>query len=299
LRNFNFGPYGVVNAPSNVTLIANEVGQITISWSDNSGNEDGFVIERGIGDPIVYTEIGSVGMDSTVFTDASIVDNTIYHYRVKSYYSLGESDYTEPLAVISLITPIDAPTGLEYTLDSDGYPILTWEDNSDLETNFVIERRLSGVGSSFTAIDTVNENVTSYKDLNVTANTTYIYRVFAFNQDTVSALSDETFVEVLTDVNDQNIVPTEYSLNQNYPNPFNPSTTIKFGLPENSNVSLVLYNMLGQQIVKLVDKTFSAGYHNVEVNGSNLTSGIYIYSISAEGEKGDIFKETKKMILLK
>lgn len=298
LRNFNFGPYGVVEQPTNVTLAANEVGKITISWSDNSSNEDGFKIERGVGDPIVYTQIGDITKDSTLFTDENIVDNTVYAYRVKAYYSLGESDYSEPLFVKSLISPLNAPSGGEYTLDTDGYPILTWIDNSTNESNFIIERRLS-ISSEYGVIDTVNENTTSYKDLNVTANTTYVYRIMATNQDTFSVYSAEFFVVVLVGIEDLNEIPTEYSLSQNYPNPFNPTTSIKFGLPQNSNVSISLYNMLGQKVITLSEKSYNAGIHNLTVDASSLTSGIYIYSISAQGIDGNNFVQTRKMILLK
>ena len=105
----------------------------------------------------------------------------------------------------------------------------------------------------------------------------------AYNQHTSSGYSGEKFVEVLVSVDESEKIPTEFSLSQNYPNPFNPTTTIKFGLPQNSSVVLSLYNLLGQQVMKLAEKEFSAGRHNIEVRSDNLTSGIYIYSISAKG----------------
>ncbi len=200
-----------------------------------------------------------------------------------------------------MITVIDAPSNLDATFDTNGYPILTWDDNSSTETSFAIERRESSTGSEFNVIDTVNENTTSYKDLGVSASTSYIYRVIAFNKDTTSTYSGEKFVEVFTIVGVESVdaIPNEYSLSQNYPNPFNPTTKIKFGLPQSSSVSLVLYNLLGQEVMKLVEKDFMAGRHNIELNAINLTSGIYIYSISAHGVDGNNFTQTKKMILLK
>ncbi len=89
-------------------------------------------------------------------------------------------------------------------------------------------------------------------------------------------------------------IPTEYGLSQNYPNPFNPITRIQFGLPENVHTKLIIYDVLGREIVTLLDSDLSAGYHEVEFNGSNLPSGIYIYRIQA-GE----FTSVKKMILIK
>ncbi|MDH3268948.1 MAG: choice-of-anchor D domain-containing protein, partial [Ignavibacteria bacterium] len=91
-----------------------------------------------------------------------------------------------------------------------------------------------------------------------------------------------------------NTIPTEFIVYQNYPNPFNPSTSIIFGLPEVVKVRLVLFNLLGEVVAKLVDEEKTAGYYTVEFNAANLPSGVYFYQLKA-GE----FIETKKMLLLK
>ncbi len=87
---------------------------------------------------------------------------------------------------------------------------------------------------------------------------------------------------------------TDYVLEQNYPNPFNPSTTIKFGLPEKSNVVLTVYNSLGAEVATLVNEVREAGSYEVEFNADNFSSGIYYYKIASGN-----FVETKKMILLR
>jgi hypothetical protein len=94
-------------------------------------------------------------------------------------------------------------------------------------------------------------------------------------------------------------VPTTYVLSQNYPNPFNPSTQIRYGLPEASHVTLTIYNMIGQEVVRLVDDVQAEGYHVVRWNGTNdfgntVSTGMYIFRLTAEG-----FVQTKKMMLLK
>lgn len=91
-----------------------------------------------------------------------------------------------------------------------------------------------------------------------------------------------------------NEIPSSYGLFQNYPNPFNPLTNIKFDLPEVSDVSLILYGLDGKEISKLVEVKLEAGSYTYQLDGFNLSSGVYIYTLKA----GD-FIDTKKMILLK
>ncbi len=91
------------------------------------------------------------------------------------------------------------------------------------------------------------------------------------------------------------LIPTEYSLSQNYPNPFNPNTKISFDLPNDSKIKLIVYDLLGREVIRLINSEFKiAGRYTIDFFGSNLSSGIYFYKIEA----GD-FIATKKMVLLK
>ena len=90
------------------------------------------------------------------------------------------------------------------------------------------------------------------------------------------------------------IVPEEFVLYQNYPNPFNPVTKITYQISKESKVVIKVYDILGTEAVTLVNETKNPGYYEVEFNGINLTSGTYIYRMTA----GD-FVEVKKMILLR
>lgn len=89
-------------------------------------------------------------------------------------------------------------------------------------------------------------------------------------------------------------VKNEFSLLQNYPNPFNPSTTIKYSVVENANVSLKVYDILGKEVATLINETQAPGTYEFDFNASNLASGMYIYTLRA----GD-FVSSKKMMLLK
>ncbi len=88
--------------------------------------------------------------------------------------------------------------------------------------------------------------------------------------------------------------PETFSLDQNYPNPFNPTTTIRFGLPTKSNVTLKVFNSLGQIVEEIINGQYEAGYHSIIFNASNLSSGIYYYRLETEG-----FSQIKKMALIK
>jgi hypothetical protein len=89
-------------------------------------------------------------------------------------------------------------------------------------------------------------------------------------------------------------LPEEYNLSQNYPNPFNPTTQIQYALPVASQVTLEVFNSLGQKIATLVDAQQSAGYHTASFDASQLSSGVYLYKLSTPG-----FSQTKKMLLIK
>ncbi len=106
---------------------------------------------------------------------------------------------------------------------------------------------------------------------------------------------DNWMVTTPTDVEeDDKIVPENFALLQNYPNPFNPSTKITYNIPQRSNVSLKIYDVLGKEIITLVNERKEAGTYNIQFDASKLSSGVYIYSIQA----GD-FLESRKMILMK
>ena len=100
-------------------------------------------------------------------------------------------------------------------------------------------------------------------------------------------------------VGNVNNIPTEFYLTQNYPNPFNPSTSINFALPTNADVNIKVYNLLGQELLTLVENNFSAGVYLYNFDASELTSGVYIYTIVASGQQDSKFVQSRKMILLK
>ncbi len=114
----------------------------------------------------------------------------------------------------------------------------------------------------------------------------YTYRLKQIDFDGTFTYSEEVNVEVE--------LPLEYSLDQNYPNPFNPSTMIKYSIPEDGNVKLSVYNMLGEEVASIVNTTQKAGRYEVNFDASQLSSGVYVYRIEAAN-----FTSSKKLMLTK
>lgn len=129
----------------------------------------------------------------------------------------------------------------------------------------------------------------SFTDVNLSMGN-YSYRLKQIDFDGTVEYSNEVFAEVGA--------PRSFALMQNYPNPFNPSTTIEFSIPEASNISVEVYNIIGELVASLVNQTLEAGYHRINFNAGNLPSGTYVYQLKANNPNG-IFIEAKKMLLMK
>jgi len=132
---------------------------------------------------------------------------------------------------------------------------------------------------------TTEINYYSFTDENLEEGS-YAYRLKQVDLDGTYEFSNIVNVDITT--------PIEFELSQNYPNPFNPSTTINFSIPEGSQVSLKIYNSLGQEIKTLVNSFMEAGVHTVNFNAVGLNSGLYFYRLDA-GE----FTQVRKMTLIK
>ncbi len=104
---------------------------------------------------------------------------------------------------------------------------------------------------------------------------------------------DSSSTLTITDI-DRDVLPITFLLNQNYPNPFNPNTKIKFSIPQQTFVTLKVYDLLGREVTTLVNEEKQTGNYQIEFDGSALPSGVYFYQL-----KANEFVETKKMILLR
>jgi hypothetical protein len=231
------------------------------------------------------------------------VTDTIYFTGVENmqlalYYTGDSNDadfwYVDDLYLIDLtVVPVELTS---FAANAAGRNVeLNW--TTATETNnqgFHIER---SNGGEFEAVGFVAGHGTTtetrtyvYTDKNIPAGS-YSYRLKQVDYDGTFEYSDVVEVEVG--------VPAEFALDQNYPNPFNPSTKINFRLAADSKVSLKVFDVLGQEVMTLINNEMTAGSHQVEFDAVNLNSGVYFYKLEATGNNGTNFSDVKKMILTK
>jgi hypothetical protein len=175
-------------APTNLQGGVTASTQVTLTWKDNSVNETAFAIERST-DGVNFTLINWAPTNATSFTDSGLTAGATYYYRVKATGTLADSGYTNVVA-ITVGTPVTpaAPSNLTASATGRGQINLTWTDNSNNESGFKIYRSLDG--STWTLINTVGVNVTSYSDPGLASGTMYFYRVKSFNGAGTSAYSN-------------------------------------------------------------------------------------------------------------
>ena len=176
-------------------------------------------------------------------------------------------------------------------LVNDKEVTLSWSTATELNNlGFEIQRKFTSnnfatVGSIKGQGTTTNPNQYSYIDKLIEGGK-YYYRLKQVDFDGTYEYSSVVEVEVR--------MVDKFTLEQNYPNPFNPSTTVKYSLPKQANVTVKIFDMLGREIETLVNEEKFAGTYEVTWNVINLPTGVYFYQIKTDGHV-----ETKKMILLK
>lgn len=172
------------DAPTALTATAASNTQINLAWTDNANSEAGFKIERCTGAGCAnFSQIATVGANVSTYANTGLTASTSYTYRVRAYNAAGDSAYTDPASATTQAAPTvpAAPTSLAASAVSRTQINLTWTDNASNETGFKIERCKNANCTNFSQIATVGANVTSYSSTGLTRNTTYRYRVRAYN----------------------------------------------------------------------------------------------------------------------
>ena len=246
------------------------------------------------GTPVYYcyktTDLGTTWTQETLPAEGSL--NGIQHMQFVSGILGFSGGLAGTILKYSVTLPVELTSFIANT--TMGKVTLNWRTATEINNSgFEIQRKADDNDWLVIAFKngngtTTNANTYSYTDniSNLIA-TKLSYRLKQVDFNGQSQYSPVVLVD--------NIIPVSYSVSQNFPNPFNPSTIIKYQLPQNSFVSLKVYNSLGQEVATLVNDMVNAGSHEVQFNASNISSGVYYYVINA----GNNFVQTKKMILIK
>jgi phosphodiesterase/alkaline phosphatase D-like protein len=255
------------------------------------------VVEGTSGNPTHWQVV-----DPTLPDGIALIDGTTYYWRARASDGVADGPWS-PTA--TFIASSSEPVGVElaaFTAESDrGIVDIGWQTNSNLGLRgFHVYRSLNPGGPfeliSGDALIAATEAEYVFQDRDVTINVTYYYQVEAINQNGASQRFGPITVKVSP--------PNRFTLDQNFPNPFNPVTSIRYELAVAGQVQLMVYNLLGQQVVTLVESRQQAGFHTVTWNGLNsshrsVASGVYFYRIVVTGDEKNTFTSSKKMLLLK
>jgi len=184
--------YTILPAPPfGLAATAVSSSRINLAWIDNSSNEQGFQLERKTGAGGLWSQITTTTVNVSAYPDIGLQPRTTYFYRVRAYNPVGNSPYSNVASTTTFDAPPSAPSNLTATLFLASQINLAWNDNSNNELGFKIERKI-GLGGSWSPIATVGAGVTTYPDRGRLLNTTYFYRVRAYNAAGDSAYSNET-----------------------------------------------------------------------------------------------------------
>ena len=250
------------------------------------------------------------------YVSTNLVSGTSYHWRVRLISSTagaspwsdmspwGGAWFTTVSSPLSSVAPSLGSPSNGMSVPGNN-PFLSWMVSTVPASNQTYRLEVS-TNENMSSPVLVKENLTDpFIELNALTSGTYYWRVQSKNEG--NSYSDFSPVGIfkidavtgIDDNNKSNTIPAQFELSQNYPNPFNPSTVIKFSLPEASLVSLNIYNILGQEVMTLLNENKNAGTYSVQWNGENnfgnkVSSGAYIYRIIAGNNV-----VTKKMILMK
>ena len=263
-------------APSGLRITSITFAAVFLAWTDNSGNELGFTIQRKKGATGTYADIGTVGPNATIYvdSDSTLVDGTQYYYKVCATNTAGNSPFSNE---VNGITLLETPTGLSATAVSSSQINLTWTDNSSSESGYKIEQ--SPVDNlHYTQIATVGSNQTSYNATGLSAGTRYYYRVRAYNAIANSAYSSEKNATTLASIP---VAPSGLTITTVL------SNKIIIAWTDNSN------NETGFKVQR---RGATGGYTDITTTGANattysnsgLTDGtLYYYRVCATNSAGD------------
>ena len=255
---------------------------VFLSWTDISDNEDGFVIERSEGSG--FSVIDTAVSGSMNYIDTAIHEINEYHYRIKAFNDNMESYYSDSILVYQQFGDMFVPENLSAEIVNITNVSLTWDDISDLEQGYYIQRTTR---TRFVTIDTVDADITSYIDESINDTGMYHYRIVAYMDD-ISSVGDTVSIGLYDPslgIKELN----QYSLPVNvYPNPFKSETNLSFELNKKEPVYIELLDVSGRKIRNIEKSSLEKGVHNFKIIGDSLKEGVYFIRIVTEKKQRTI-----------
>jgi hypothetical protein len=287
----------VTISPSNEAWTSTSV---TLTWHDVASS---LRVQLATDSTFASLVKDSTGLTGTSLAVSNLTRGTRYYWRVKSNSPLS-SDWS---ATAKFKTTPAAPTLVspENWADVEGCSsVLTWRKASLAEKYRIQLCKLSSFTGPVTDVDNLTDTTYTLAAVNggrywrVASKYGTSYSewssVWHLNFSDWCDCSDPSPCKVSVPADTVNGIPSVFALNQNYPNPFNPTTTIDFDLPVESEVHLSVFNVLGEEIDRLVDESLKPGSYQIKWDGKDLPSGVYFYRLLA-GE----YLEMKQMLLMR
>lgn len=315
----NCPPPGAPDPPTNLEATANyDSVTIDLTWDGTYGGYGFFVIYRRPydSDPFALQAIGITCVND--YQDEYFTEGAQYYYAVAAVNEIGESlNSNEVLVTAPVDPPPAAPQDLTVSSVS-GHPYLEWDANTEPDLDhYNIWVNYTTFGEPSFWHKRTETTYTYWTDYNVNSGGSKPpdicnYKITAEDvaenvsgfSNTVRIRGDVIYWPIPKRIPEYVQVPDHYDLHASYPNPFNPATTIRYDLPEASNVTLVIYDLMGRGVMRW-DQQEDAGYKQVIWDGKDQSgrlapASIYIYRfIAASVESDKRFSATRKMVLMK
>ncbi len=287
----------VPDAPTKLTASVSGKTEINLSWTapvdDGGAAISGYQIERSADAGETWADlVADTETTTTTYIHTGLQPGSTHHYRIRAINSVGAGD---PSNVAAATAGVDvnrpsAPTKFAAVADGEDAIFLSWSPPLRTGVSPIIGYRIDvseNNGTRWDKLADVNVTESTYHHTGLPPGSTRYYRILARNSLGLGAPSTvvSATTEVMTSIESSEEIPADFSLEQNYPNPFNPSTAIEFSLTRTGQVTLTVYDLLGQKVQTLLDGVQPAGRHSVLFSGSGLASDTYLYVLQTQQQR--------------